>query len=212
MAKARYFYYNDKGEKKGAFSGSEIKALAKVGFIKPDTAIETEDGKQYYAHGIGGIEFVMTDTEEISSDGESSAISLGRDKTPIMAVMAIIFSVFTLPFFVFVCAAILFLMFFVVPQFEAVFINFDTTLPAMTAMVIEVSNFATFYWYVVLPVALVVILSSWLFVKLSANTPGLLLLFPVLLVFCSVIGIFAILFSLIALAMPFMKLVTDLSA
>ena len=54
---ARYFYHNEKGEKRGAFSGKEIKAMAKAGLIKPDTAIETEDRKQYHAHGIDGIEF-----------------------------------------------------------------------------------------------------------------------------------------------------------
>ena len=54
---AIYFYYNEKGEKKGAFSGKEIKALAKAGLINPQTIIETEEGKQFYSHGIGGVEF-----------------------------------------------------------------------------------------------------------------------------------------------------------
>gem|GEM_PF-3472659 len=58
---AKYFYYNEKGEKKGAFSGKEIKALAKGGLINPQTVIETEEGKKYYAHGIGGVEFVNAD-------------------------------------------------------------------------------------------------------------------------------------------------------
>ncbi|MDR0328771.1 MAG: DUF4339 domain-containing protein [Planctomycetaceae bacterium] len=59
----KYFYYNEKGEKKGAFSGKEIKALAKGGLINPQTIIETEEGEKYYAHGIGGVEFggVMPD-------------------------------------------------------------------------------------------------------------------------------------------------------
>ena len=63
----KYFYYNEKGEKKGAFSGKEIKALAKAGLINPDTVIETEEGKQYYAHGIGGVEFGSADTKQNSS-------------------------------------------------------------------------------------------------------------------------------------------------
>ena len=48
---AKYFYYDDKGEKHGAFSGKEIKALAKGGLIKPETILETEDGKKYTAQG-----------------------------------------------------------------------------------------------------------------------------------------------------------------
>jgi hypothetical protein len=39
------------------FSGKEIKALAKDGNVLPDTVIETEDGKQFHARGIVGIEF-----------------------------------------------------------------------------------------------------------------------------------------------------------
>ena len=59
---AKYFYYNEKGEKKGAFSGKEIKALAKAGLINPQTIIETEEGKQYYAHGIENLKFGYENT------------------------------------------------------------------------------------------------------------------------------------------------------
>ena len=62
MGKIRYSYYNDKGEKRGGFSGKEIKALAKSGLISPDTIIETEDGKKYRAGGVEGMEFRNTDT------------------------------------------------------------------------------------------------------------------------------------------------------
>ena len=65
MGKVRYFYYNDEGEKRGGFSGKEIKALAKSGLIKPETVIETEDGKKYRAGGIEGMEFRNTDTATI---------------------------------------------------------------------------------------------------------------------------------------------------
>ena len=63
---AKYFYYNDKGEKKGAFSGREIKAMAKGGLINPNTMIETEDGKRYTANGIGGVEFGNSQKNEPS--------------------------------------------------------------------------------------------------------------------------------------------------
>jgi len=62
---AKYFYYNEKGEKKGAFSGSEIKKLAKAGIINPQTVIETEEGKQFYSHGIGGVEFENDSVEVV---------------------------------------------------------------------------------------------------------------------------------------------------
>jgi len=68
MSKVRYFYYNDEGEKRGGFSGKEIKALAKSGLIKPDTVIETEDGKKYKAVGIGGVEFGSEEKKESTPD------------------------------------------------------------------------------------------------------------------------------------------------
>ena len=72
----KYFYYSEQGEKKGAFSGKEIKALAKEGLINPDTVIETEEGKQYHAHGIGGIEFgsVSTETQKSAESNQDSSI------------------------------------------------------------------------------------------------------------------------------------------
>lgn len=80
MGKICYFYYNDKGEKRGGFSGREIKALAKSGLIKPETVIETEDGKQYKAIGIGGVEFGSEERKESTpSEFESSIIVLSAD-------------------------------------------------------------------------------------------------------------------------------------
>jgi hypothetical protein len=64
MGKMQYFYYTDKGEKRGGFSGKEMKALAKSGLINPDTVIETEEGKKYYARGIGGVEFGSSEKED----------------------------------------------------------------------------------------------------------------------------------------------------
>jgi hypothetical protein len=65
MSKTSYFYYDYLGEKKGAFSGKDIKALAKDGNILPDTVIETADGKQFLARGIAGIEFWNGDKTEV---------------------------------------------------------------------------------------------------------------------------------------------------
>ena len=68
----RYGYYNYKGERKGDFSGKEIKRLAKAGIITPETIIETEDGSKYKAVGIEGVEF----GSEAAEEAQDSAISI----------------------------------------------------------------------------------------------------------------------------------------
>ena len=71
----RYGYYNHKGERRGDFSGKEIKRLAKAGIITPETIIETEDGNRYRALGIEGVEF----GNEYIDESHDSNISLPED-------------------------------------------------------------------------------------------------------------------------------------
>jgi len=53
---ARYFYYNENGEKIETFSEPAIKALAKAGLINPDTLIEVEIKDKNEIFGIfGGV-------------------------------------------------------------------------------------------------------------------------------------------------------------
>ena len=96
---ARYFYYNDEGEKKGAFSGLDIKVLAKAGLIKPDTHIETEDGKRYYAHGVGGIEFGNSPIEAQKVDSPSleppKTENINKDSSVIVSKSSTVFSINT---------------------------------------------------------------------------------------------------------------------
>jgi len=77
----KYFYYNDKGEKRGPFSGKEIKALAKGGLIHPETVIQTEEGKYYKAVGIGDVEFetyAVSLEHKPTEDGHDSGITLSQ--------------------------------------------------------------------------------------------------------------------------------------
>lgn len=55
-----------------------------------------------------------------------------------------------------------FIMYSIVPQFEKIFKDFDTTLPTMTKMLIAISHFVFHYWFLIpgIPVAI------WLFIKL----------------------------------------------
>jgi hypothetical protein len=65
--------------------------LAKSGLINPDTVIETEEGKQYKAIGIGGVEFGSAEKKESPLDApaefDSGIITLSADN-PFMAVSA----------------------------------------------------------------------------------------------------------------------------
>lgn len=71
----RYGYYNHKGERKGDFSGKEIKRLARAGIITPETIIETPEGDKYKAIGIEGVVF----GNEHTDDDFDSSISLPED-------------------------------------------------------------------------------------------------------------------------------------
>lgn len=55
-----------------------------------------------------------------------------------------------------------FIMYSIVPQFEKIFKDFDTKLPAMTVLLIAVSHFVFHYWFLIpgIPIAI------WLFIKL----------------------------------------------
>jgi len=50
------------------------------------------------------------------------------------------------------------LMIFILPTFEKMFIEFETTLPALTQLVMKMSNFAVCYWFLVMPVIIAVVL------------------------------------------------------
>lgn len=52
-----WFYYDNNGQKQGPITGGQLKGLAKMGQITPETAIETESGKQCKASRINGLQF-----------------------------------------------------------------------------------------------------------------------------------------------------------
>jgi hypothetical protein len=52
-----YFYYDGNGVKQGPASASQLKLLAKLGTILPNTVIETQDGKRVRAEKVKGLSF-----------------------------------------------------------------------------------------------------------------------------------------------------------
>ena len=60
------------------------------------------------------------------------------------------------------------LLIFVVPQFEALFVGFGADLPAFTRMVVNLSNFAQSWWWVVLGL---VVLGVFLFRQIHLRSP-----------------------------------------
>ena len=76
-------------------------------------------------------------------------------------------SAMTYPTFVVLAAVgiLIFIMIKIVPEFEKIFKDFDTKLPAMTEFLIGASNAVVYYWYL-LPI---VPLSIWLLVKLTTS-------------------------------------------
>jgi type IV pilus assembly protein PilC len=78
---------------------------------------------------------------------------------------ALIYPVFVVLFAVSILA---FIMVFIVPKFQEIFAEFDATLPAMTQMLMDISENAVRFWYLIplIPTAL------WLFVKLMRKFPA----------------------------------------
>jgi type IV pilus assembly protein PilC len=78
---------------------------------------------------------------------------------------ALIYPVFVVLFAVSILA---FIMVFIVPKFQEIFAEFDATLPAMTQMLMDISEYAVRFWYLIplIPTAL------WLFVKLMRKFPA----------------------------------------
>ena len=76
-------------------------------------------------------------------------------------------SALTYPTFVVLAAVgiLIFIMLKIVPEFEKIFIDFDTELPAMTKFLILASNAVAVYWYLI-PIVPV---SIWLLVKLTTS-------------------------------------------
>ena len=61
------FYYFDKGgQKRGPFSGSQLKWFAKQGSITPETVIENEEGKTAPAREMNGLTFAETPPVEVN--------------------------------------------------------------------------------------------------------------------------------------------------
>ena len=54
---AKWFYYNESGEKIEV-TGGQLKGLAKAGRITPDTIVETEEGKTAPARKVKGLTFI----------------------------------------------------------------------------------------------------------------------------------------------------------
>jgi TM2 domain-containing membrane protein YozV len=50
-----FFYHDGNGKKQGPYSGADLIALAKDGYIFPDTVIETESGTQRRAEEVKGL-------------------------------------------------------------------------------------------------------------------------------------------------------------
>jgi type IV pilus assembly protein PilC len=78
---------------------------------------------------------------------------------------ALIYPVFVVLFAV---AVLAFIMWFIVPKFEQIFAEFGTTLPTMTVFLINLSDAAVRFWYLIpgIPISL------WLFVKLLRRFPA----------------------------------------
>ena len=78
---------------------------------------------------------------------------------------ALIYPVFVVFFAVSILA---FIMYFIVPKFREIFKEFDATLPAVTELLITISNTTVEFWYLLpgIPIGL------WLFVKLSRKFPA----------------------------------------
>ena len=76
-------------------------------------------------------------------------------------------SAMTYPVFVVLAAVgiLTFIMVKIVPQFETIFKDFETTLPTMTLFLITASNYTVKYWYL-LPI---IPFSIWLLVKLTTS-------------------------------------------
>ena len=54
---AKWFYYNEKGEKQGPITSGQLKGLAKQGLITPETMVENEEGKSAPAGTVKGLTF-----------------------------------------------------------------------------------------------------------------------------------------------------------
>jgi len=54
---SRYHYYDDDGLKQGVFSGGQIRYLAEMGVITPETLIENEGGQTIPAGKLKGLKF-----------------------------------------------------------------------------------------------------------------------------------------------------------
>ncbi|MBU4398780.1 MAG: type II secretion system F family protein, partial [Planctomycetes bacterium] len=69
---------------------------------------------------------------------------------------------------VFACSILVFIMMWIVPRFTKIFLDFDTTLPDITVVLIFLSNFVINFWYLLPGIPL----SIWLVLKLIRKFSG----------------------------------------
>lgn len=76
-----------------------------------------------------------------------------------------------------------FILFFIVPKFEAIFADFGTSLPVPTLMVIHASRIMRHGWPLTVPAAAILATGLWLLLRrLSRTSIGLFVLLALLLV------------------------------
>ncbi|MCL2744385.1 MAG: DUF4339 domain-containing protein, partial [Planctomycetaceae bacterium] len=83
---ANFFFYEDR-RKVGPVSASQVKRLAATGCIKPDTIVESEDGKQSSASKLKGLDFsvpssIEPDTPSAEPDTYGLCVPNIYDKPP----------------------------------------------------------------------------------------------------------------------------------
>ena len=61
---AKYYYYDNDGQKLGPVSGTQLKEIAQQGMITPGTVVETEEGKNIPAQKLKGLTFLDTPNQK----------------------------------------------------------------------------------------------------------------------------------------------------
>ncbi len=73
---------------------------------------------------------------------------------------------------VFACSIMVFIMMWIVPRFTKIFMDFDTELPAITVVLITLSDFVINFWYLLPGIPLAIWLALKLIRKFSAGRMG----------------------------------------
>lgn len=69
---AYWYYYDSEGRKLGPYSGGQLRQLARLGTILPETTIETSDGKTVSAKEVSGLSFSETKQPEAPSPAKEN--------------------------------------------------------------------------------------------------------------------------------------------